>query len=223
MEPQNNPTTSRWAGLKDRVVSGAILAIVAICVVSVGGLLFNIIAIAAALQMLREWDSLTLNENRRWKLSGVLYCAIPCACLIWLRDNGATPVLFVILVVCATDIGAYFTGREIGGPKLAPALSPSKTWAGLGGGMVAAALVATICSSFAPYPASAPVAFVLGGILAALSQGGDLFESWLKRRAGVKDSGNLIPGHGGLLDRVDGLVAAIPVYALLFWIAGNLS
>ncbi len=220
MEPLNN---SRWAGLKDRVISAAAMAAIALVTLWLGGWIFMIVVIASALQMLREWDALTANEHKYWHIGGVAYAAIPCACMIWLRSFSGAPVLFIILVVCATDIGAYFTGREIGGPKLAPTLSPSKTWSGLGGGMIAAALVATICTSFAPYPASAPVAFILGGLLAIVAQGGDLFESWLKRRAGVKDSGNLIPGHGGLLDRVDGLVAALPVYTLLFWIASLFS
>lgn len=239
MEPQNNKPdpvipesmivgeqslSQRWACLKDRAISGAIMSIVAIAVILIGGWLFTAVILLAAIQMIREWDGLTTRDNSLiWRVAGIAYAAIPCTCMIWLRDFGAAPVLFVILVVAATDIGAYFTGREIGGPKLAPSISPGKTWAGLGGGMVAAALVATICSSFTPYPASFPVAFILGGTLAAISQGGDLFESWLKRRVGVKDSSNLIPGHGGLLDRVDGLVSATPVYALLFWIAGTLS
>jgi phosphatidate cytidylyltransferase len=238
MEPQNKPDApiqddsrfsdtsfyQRWSGLKDRVVSGSIMAVVALALILLGGWVFTAAIIIAGLQMMREWDGLTTREtNIRWRLSGIAYATIPCACMIWLRESGSAPVLFVILVVAATDIGAYFTGREIGGPKLAPTISPGKTWSGLGGGMIAAALVATICSSFSPYPSSAPVAFILGGTLAAIAQGGDLFESWLKRRVGVKDSSNLIPGHGGLLDRVDGLVAALPVYTLLFWIAGNLS
>jgi phosphatidate cytidylyltransferase len=220
MEQPNNAPSSRWTGLKERVVSAVALGAIAIFVIGIGGWLFMAFVIAAAMQMMREWEGLTANENSRWKLAGFAYAAIPCASLIWLREYGAAPVFFIILVVCATDIGAYFTGREIGGPKLAPSISPGKTWAGLGGGILAAALTSTICTGFAPYPSSAPVAFVLGGILAVVAQGGDLLESWLKRRVNVKDSSNLIPGHGGLLDRVDGLVAAIPVYMLLFWVTG---
>lgn len=214
----------RWSGLKDRAMSGGAMAMAAFVLIGIGGWLFTVAVLVAALQMLREWETLVeKEEDRRWKLAGFAYAAIPCACIIWLRHVGASPVLFVVLVVVATDIGAYFSGREIGGPKLAPGISPGKTWAGLGGGVIAAAIVATICSGIASFPASAPTAFMLGALLAVVSQGGDLFESWLKRRAGVKDSGNLIPGHGGLLDRVDGLTTALPVYTLLFWIAGLLA
>lgn len=213
----------RWAGLKDRTLYGTGLAVVALIVIWAGGWVFSALVIAAGLQMLREWDALTEEEDKRWKLYGLAYVAVPCACMVWLRHIGASPVLFVLLVVAATDIGAYFTGREIGGPKLAPSISPGKTWAGLGGGALAAAIVATICSGIAPFPESAPSAFALGILLALVSQGGDLFESWLKRRADVKDSGDLIPGHGGLLDRVDGLTTALPVYTLLFWGAGFFS
>ena len=128
-------------------------------------------------------------------------------------------LVLVIGLVIATDTGAYFAGRTIGGPKIAPKISPSKTWAGLGGGMTAAALwfgagiyvVASLADS--EQPASHVIPFVIGGaLLAVAAQTGDFFESWLKRRAGVKDSSRLIPGHGGVFDRVDGL---LPVAILL--------
>ena len=128
-------------------------------------------------------------------------------------------LVLVIGLVIATDTGAYFAGRTIGGPKIAPKISPSKTWAGLFGGMIAAALwfgsgiygVASLANS--EQPASHVIPFVIGGaLLAVAAQAGDFFESWLKRRAGVKDSSRLIPGHGGIFDRVDGL---LPVAILL--------
>jgi phosphatidate cytidylyltransferase len=225
MEQQNSTTgkTYPWAGLETRVVSGGILAIITLITLMIGGWLFVALVIAAATQMIREWDTLTIGWSKKWKLAGVAYAAIPSACLIWLRDESALPVLFIVLVVCATDIGAYFAGRRIGGPKLAPAISPAKTWAGLAGGMLAAALIALISCSFTPYPATAVTAFFLGAFLAAIAQGGDLFESWIKRQADVKDSGTLIPGHGGLLDRIDGLVFAIPVYTFLLAVFGTTS
>ncbi len=130
-------------------------------------------------------------------------------------------VLFALLVVWATDIGAYFAGRRIGGAKLAPAISPNKTWAGLGGGIVAAAIAGGACSTFTPYPPSLIAGMDVGIALAIIAQGGDLFESWLKRRVGAKDSGALIPGHGGLLDRIDGLTFTLPVFALLVYLSGH--
>ncbi|NMW31070.1 phosphatidate cytidylyltransferase [Altererythrobacter sp. RZ02] len=131
-------------------------------------------------------------------------------------------LLGVIAVVIATDVGAYFSGRAIGGPKIAPKISPSKTWAGLIGGMILAGLVS---GSFFLYNVGeirfSPMLFVavlIGSGLAILAQCGDFFESWLKRKAGLKDSSNLIPGHGGVFDRVDGMlpvaIAALPLWAL---------
>jgi phosphatidate cytidylyltransferase len=146
---------------------------------------------------------------------GVLYIGLPCLCLAWLRQaegTGFTLVLWLLLTVWATDITAYFAGRGIGGPKLAPKISPSKTWAGLAGGMAGAFLVGLVfVLPGYPWWLSAGIA----GMLAIVAQIGDFFESWLKRRAGVKDSGRLLPGHGGLLDRVDGLMTAAPVLAII--------
>jgi phosphatidate cytidylyltransferase len=114
--------------------------------------------------------------------------------------------------VWATDIGAYFAGRSFGGPKVAPKISPNKTWSGLIGGMVGALLLGGALCSYADLPLHLALA---SPALAVIAQAGDFFESWMKRRAGVKDSGALIPGHGGVLDRLDGVVTALPVAALL--------
>ena len=145
---------------------------------------------------------------------GVLYAALPLLALTFLRReaDGIALTLWTLAIVWATDIGAYFAGRAIGGPKLAPRLSPNKTWAGLIGGMVAALAVgyAIAAATSVPWQLAS-----LAGLLAVAAQAGDLFESWLKRRAGVKDSGRLLPGHGGALDRLDGLVPVAIIVALL--------
>lgn len=224
-------TGSRWAGLRTRIISGVVMAATALLALWQGGWIFTALVVAAALQMIREWDALTAKDPAYCKAFGVAYVALPAASLIWLRQQqfpdypnaGAALVLYVLLVVCATDIGAFFAGRRIGGPKLAPVISPNKTWAGLGGGMVAAAIVGGVCANFTPYPPSWIAAMDMGIVLALISQGGDLFESWLKRRVGAKDSGTLIPGHGGLLDRVDGLVFTLPLFALLLHAWGTPS
>jgi phosphatidate cytidylyltransferase len=146
---------------------------------------------------------------------GAAYLGTAAIALLFLRDqpDGFALTLWTLLVVWATDIGAFFAGRRIGGAKLAPRLSPNKTWAGLGGGMAAALLVGGVVAMLTGLPRPA---LWLGAPLAVVAQAGDLFESALKRRAGVKDSGAVLPGHGGVLDRVDGLLpVAILVAALL--------
>jgi len=146
--------------------------------------------------------------------AGLLYAGLPAAGLIYLRDapHGFGLTLWTLAVVWATDIGAYFAGRSIGGPKLAPRLSPNKTWSGLIGGALAALAVGAAIATSAPI---SPRLLLLGAPMAVLAQMGDLYESWLKRRAGVKDSGRLLPGHGGALDRLDGLVPVAVAVALL--------
>ena len=145
---------------------------------------------------------------------GLLYAGLPALALLFLRDQplGIGLTLWTLALVWATDIGAYFAGRAIGGPKLAPAISPNKTWAGLGGGILAAAIIGALLTIAFGLPVK--LAY-LGGLMAILAQIGDLYESWLKRRAGVKDSGHLLPGHGGVLDRLDGLVPVAAVVAVL--------
>ncbi|MBY0301307.1 phosphatidate cytidylyltransferase [Sphingomonas ginsenosidimutans] len=153
---------------------------------------------------------------------GVAYCGLPVLALVFLRrqDDGLLYAFWAMALVWACDIGAFFAGRSIGGPKLAPRLSPNKTWAGLGGGVIAAGALGLLLWAEAGLPA------LLAGmspLLAVLAQAGDLYESWLKRVAGVKDSGNVLPGHGGVLDRIDGLVPVAPVAALLVVIPQILS
>lgn len=156
---------------------------------------------------------------------GLLYCGLPAVALIWLRGTswGFYATLFVMAVVWGADIAAYFTGRAIGGPKLAPAISPNKTWSGAGGGLLGALLVAGALALLWPgYANGAGMGrlVVLALPLAVLSILGDLYESGLKRRAGVKDSGNILPGHGGVMDRLDGLVPAAVAGAGAFALTG---
>ncbi len=148
--------------------------------------------------------------------AGLPYVALGGVALVWLRGPGAGETLFLILLVWASDIGAYAVGRVVGGRKLAPRISPGKTWSGAVGGLVAAMAVGLGFALLAPGPRGAVIGGVLvGGLLGVVSQAGDLLESAVKRHFGVKDSGGLIPGHGGLLDRLDGLLTAAPVAALL--------
>ncbi|HQV02898.1 MULTISPECIES: phosphatidate cytidylyltransferase [unclassified Novosphingobium] len=175
-----------------------------------------------------------------WLIGGLVYVGLAVAMLIALRGDqlaGWIVLTCVVLGVIGTDIGAYFAGRTLGGPKIAPKISPSKTWSGLGGGILGASLGLFLAIMLATGPANgsesgrgygegydfsvdvvvgSPLTFLLiGALLAITAQAGDFFESWMKRRAGVKDSGHLIPGHGGLFDRADGMIAVLFVLGLL--------
>lgn len=221
---------SRWSGLSVRIASSVVLALAFAALLSAGGWLFSWFVIIAALMMMREWSKLTEKEESLLRFTGLFYVSIPCASIIWLRNvktfeaanAGMHLVLFIILCVVLTDIGAYFAGRQFGKHKLAPGLSPGKTWEGLGGGALAAGIMGALGPLFSPFPITFLGGFALGVVIALFAQAGDLFESWLKRRAGVKDSGTLIPGHGGILDRVDGLAFTLPLYAMLVAMSGIL-
>jgi phosphatidate cytidylyltransferase len=177
----------------------------------VGGGLGAVLLLVSALLIRRVggWP------ERLWAVVGIVYLGVPAVAFLALRDlpNGMELVFWLVIVVVATDVFAYLVGRSLGGPKLAPKISPGKTWSGLVGGATGATFL------------GGGVAFLVGWgwlqggffalVLALVAQSGDLFESFIKRRAGVKDSGRLIPGHGGVLDRLDGYLFAVPTLALL--------
>lgn len=204
-------------GDKQQFALHAIAGLAAVLLTSAGWALaaIGIIVVSTLISAsMRRGQSEQLNVW--WASSGVPYVALPTMALVLLRDDanlGWNALLWLALVVWATDIGAYFAGRIIGGPKLAPRLSPKKTWAGLIGGMIAAAAVSfAICNSL-----SLPVVMpsLIAPVLAVIAQAGDIYESALKRHFNLKDASNLIPGHGGVLDRVDGLIAAAVVAAVV--------
>ena len=164
--------------------------------------------------MFYEWTRLVRGWGPLWYISGFFYALLPALALLWIRERDAHGIyllLWAFIVTWSTDIGAYFTGRSIGKRKLAPSISPGKTVEGLYGGMAAATLLGgawTLAMGLGtPLLAFAPV-------FALAAQAGDLFESGMKRRAGVKDSGTWLPGHGGFLDRLDGLVPVAVLTAL---------
>jgi phosphatidate cytidylyltransferase len=158
-----------------------------------------------------------------WLAAGGLWVALPCIILLWLVQSGnanRNMLLWMFAVVWATDIGAFVVGRRLGGPLLAPRWSPRKTWAGLIGGIFCAAIVGWAIAGALGATAVLPLVLISAG-LAIIEQFGDLAESVAKRRFGVKDASGLIPGHGGLLDRLDGLLAVIPAVALLTLFGGG--
>lgn len=155
--------------------------------------------------------------NAQLSGAGVLYAGLPVVALGWIRGDeplGFLATLFVLLAVIVTDIGAYASGRTIGGPKLWPAVSPNKTWSGLIGGVLAASIAGGLFAWLSGTGSASWLAG-LGLVLGLVAQGGDLAESALKRHFGVKDSSNLIPGHGGVMDRMDGIVTASVIAAIV--------
>jgi len=205
--------------------TGAVLiaaVLVAIVVAAVASALIAI-AIAATGAVIVFWVAWWEHESEpQWFALGLLWIALPCVLLLWLagaESAGRLTLLWIFAVVWATDIGAYIVGRQIGGPLLAPHWSPRKTWAGMIGGAGCAALAGWAAARLLGVSAL-PLVLVSAG-LAIVEQFGDLAESVAKRRFGVKDSSGLIPGHGGLLDRLDGLLAVIPAVALLTLIGGG--
>ena len=158
----------------------------------------------------------------RWTALGALWVAVPCILLLWLgqAETGRATLLWILAIVWATDIGAYAAGRSFGGPPLAPRVSPKKTWSGFLGGILCAGLAGWATAAGLGLHPGLPIVLT-SAALAIVEQFGDLAESAAKRRFGVKDSGSLIPGHGGLLDRLDGLLAVVPAVALLTLIGGR--
>jgi phosphatidate cytidylyltransferase len=189
-----------------RTATGAVLIAAALLAAVVGGNIFAFLVAGIATLMFYEWTRLVRGWGAAWYLSGFVYALIPALALLWIRErdaHGLALLVWAFIVTWSTDIGAYFAGRRFGRRKLAPAISPNKTVEGLFGGIVAATLFG---GAWALATGLGIALLALAPLLAIAAQAGDLFESGMKRRAGVKDSGAWLPGHGGILDRLDGLV-----------------
>jgi phosphatidate cytidylyltransferase len=200
------------------VVAGVVALAMAGLVLTTGRLDASLLVLVAGLAGIAVLSP----QRRRWTATGFCYAAAAEVASILVRLDqawGFVGLMLILLVVWVTDMGGYFAGRGIGGPKLWPRVSPKKTWAGAVGGFVASLAVAT---GFAANGLGkiGPV-LLLGATLSIASQLGDLFESAVKRRFGVKDSSHIIPGHGGLLDRLDGFVAAIVLAAIFGFLRGG--
>ena len=199
---------ARWADLRLRVISAAVLAPLALFCVWFGGWLYALMILAGFAGVVWEWGTMC-----RWRpvplLLGTLYAGVALGSLWgWRQVGGAAAVYVLLAIVWCSDIGAYAIGRLVGGRRLAPSVSPGKTWSGAAGGLVAAIIPAVVVSGTL-------VSILAAAVLGIASQLGDFAESAAKRHYRVKDSGRLIPGHGGLLDRLDGLLAASIVAGIL--------
>jgi phosphatidate cytidylyltransferase len=187
-----------------RTLTGLILIVIALLVAFQGGNVFALMVAAVATMMFYEWTRLTRGWGAAWYIGGFLYALVPALALLWIRERAGINLLFwAFIVTWSTDIGAYFVGKRFGRRKLAPTISPGKTVEGLFGGIGAATILG---GAWAIWTGLGVAMLALAPLLAIAAQAGDLFESGLKRRAGVKDSGTWLPGHGGVLDRLDGLV-----------------
>lgn len=212
----------RFAGLLMRALSAVVLGPLLLAAVWYGFPWIDLVAAVAAPIIFFEWSRLTRGAPVL-RLLAWAYGLAALGALLWLRHQpgvGRETILWILVCIWATDIGAYFVGRMAGGAKLAPRISPGKTWSGLIGGMAWAAAGSAMMGYAFGLGETVHLA-IAGAALAIVGQAGDLLESAAKRRAGVKDSGRLIPGHGGLLDRIDGLMAVLVAVGVARLIAGN--
>ena len=242
---------TKTSELAVRAATAFLMVMVSGLALWLGGIWWVVFVLLIGAGVWFEWSTLSIlmyppgGKRTAWRAGGAIYCGIAAGMLLTLRDlpYGFFWVLLVVGAVIGTDIGAYFLGRIIGGPKIAPAISPSKTWAGLAGGICGASLIIAWLASLLDNPgflafvadsqsaphdtyemqlhpfASGSSMVLTGAVVAVIAQTGDFFESWMKRRAGVKDSGKLLPGHGGLFDRGDGLLSVLAVLGTIFLVA----
>ncbi len=217
------PSKRNWSDLQARVISAIVMGVVGFSLVYSGIYGTALLVAVGACAMIWEWSRMTASAGIGEKIAGYAVIVFASLGFLWLRSDpafGFLTAIWLVLVVIAADVGAYFAGRFIGGPKLAPTISPNKTISGAIGGLVLAVLVGCVVSLVSG-AGSLWVIAALSLATAVASQIGDLVESSAKRRHGVKDSSNILPGHGGALDRFDGLLAAILYVAVLVALFGS--
>ncbi|MCC7305205.1 MAG: phosphatidate cytidylyltransferase [Alphaproteobacteria bacterium] len=215
-----------WATWKKRLVSGLVLGPAAFLIIWGGGYLFAFFVLLCAVICFYEWVQLSLKSRNKFLFiaAGAVYIALSFWCCYLIRErHGVENALAFILMVWASDIGAYGMGKTIGGARMSPTISPNKTWAGFAGAVLFPGLVLIVSvlayefynsgAAFTkPEPIFYPFFMMIGMVIGAVGQAGDLLISAFKRLVQVKDAGQLIPGHGGLLDRVDAMMLAAPVF-----------
>jgi phosphatidate cytidylyltransferase len=203
---------------KQRIISALVLLPIALMAIFYSKDLFLFLAISVAILMTSEWLDMSkeMDDQKKWRLIGFFYIAIPVYSVIKLRNYNVEILFWMFAVIWSTDIFAFFAGKTLGGAKIAPTISPNKTWSGLIGGILASMIIGFL-SSFM-FAGGTLFFILLSALLSIIEQLSDLLESKFKRIFGVKDSGNIIPGHGGILDRLDGMMLLSPVVLLIITI-----
>jgi phosphatidate cytidylyltransferase len=207
--PSKHGAIGRSLGVGASGLASMIVVAGALLLTAAGDYVPAIVLLALAGAGIAASDTIVRDGRGKWQGLGLIYVGLPCIAIIGVRaqhETGLATLIWLLAVVIAVDTGAYAVGRLIGGPRLAPRISPRKTWAGLCGGVASAMLVGWIVALWLGEPRWLGL-IIVSAVLALVEQAGDLAESAFKRRFGVKDSSRLIPGHGGVLDRVDGLLA----------------
>jgi phosphatidate cytidylyltransferase len=214
-----------WNGICENKAFSSTFIVQSICAIVILSIqsyfasdLFTAFLICLALTV---FSAVLFKNKLLWSLLGILYALLPSMAVLFIHEsNGALVVLWMMILIWSMDTGAYFVGKRIGGPKMSPKISPNKTWSGLIGGAITAMVMGHVFvelteTTNVPFADDALILLILSGFLAILSQIGDLAESAVKRKFSVKDSGALIPGHGGIMDRVDGLLFVAPVIVII--------
>ena len=217
--PKNKQNTKKPNEFKERAIYGSLLAVIALAALYAGGAIFMAFAALITIIMLFEFRSIISKRKTAnkplWYAIMFFYVIIPVLCFVVLRFANPSAAIWLVITIAASDIGGYAIGKAVGKHKLSPKISPNKTWEGLAGCVLFAAIASMAYSQMTEF-------LIIGALLALVSQAGDLTESMIKRYFGVKDSASIIPGHGGFMDRLDGYLYAAPL-ALLWQNSGTLG
>ena len=210
------------SNFEQRIASSLVLIPVILYATFLSKTLFLLLILSMTILAAFEWNNLTKSdvENKnKLLLVGFFYLLLPFYSILELRSIDNNIILWLFFVVWSTDIFAYFIGKNIGGPKIMPLISPNKTWSGLIGGMLSAAIIGALSTLM--FEGGILFFTITSAFLAIVAQTGDFFESKIKRIFGIKDSGNIIPGHGGILDRIDGLMFVAPTILIIYYLFKN--
>ena len=193
-----------------RIISSLVMIPIALFAIFVSQKLFIFLVIVVAVLMAFEWSEMSrkMPDKKKWRLIGFLYISIPLYCAVSIRILDNEILFWMFAIIWATDIFAFFAGKSLGGAKIAPTISPNKTWSGLIGGVLASLGIGAISAII--FPGSIIFFLIISVLISIVEQISDLVESKFKRIFGVKDSGDIIPGHGGVLDRLDGMILVAP-------------